>query len=265
IMTRYMLEQPGARVELEVANTSTIVRKLANFELDLGMIEGENLHPDLKMLYWKEDELVVFCAPDHELAGKPWLTDEDLLQAEWIVREPGSGTRQNFEWALHGILPQLNIKLELQHTEAIKRAVEAGLGVGCLSAITLGDAFRRGTLVPLPVPHRDFKRGLYFVRHRNKFISAGMRRWLELCRESQPDCERVVACVRHRDKFVGAGMRRGLDVGRERQRDVEAGVGRGRERGGGTPRETRGAQEPSEHRLTVLQGDAVPGVAIHGY
>lgn len=183
IMARYMLEQSGARVELEVANTSTIIRKLANFELDLGLIEGETRHPDLKMLHWRDDELVVFCAPDHELAGKPWLTDEDLLQAEWIVREQGSGTRQNFEWALHGLLPQLNIKLELQHTEAIKRAVEAGLGVGCLSAITLDDAFRRGSLVPLPVPHRDFQRGLYFVRHRNKFLSAGMQRWLELCQE----------------------------------------------------------------------------------
>src|SRR5690606_8474925 len=110
-------------------------------------------------------------------------------QAEWIVREPGSGTRQNFEWALHGILPQLNIKLELQHTEAIKRAVEAGLGVGCLSAITLGDAFRRGTLLPLPVPHRDFKRGVYCVRRRYWCIGAGGRRGLERCRESQPDFE----------------------------------------------------------------------------
>lgn len=183
IMVRYMLEQPGARVELEVANTATIVRKLANFELDIGLIEGEMRHPDLKMRYWRDDELVVFCAPDHELAGKPWLTDEDLVQVEWIVREQGSGTRQNFEWALHDLLPQLDIKLELQHTEAIKRAVEAGLGVGCLSAITLGEAFQRGSLVPLPVPQRDFRRGLYFVRHRSKFISVGMQRWLELCEE----------------------------------------------------------------------------------
>ena len=97
----------------------------------------------------------------------------------------GLGHPAEFRVALHGLLPQLNIKLELQHTEAIKRAVEAGLGVGCLSTITLGDAFRRGTLVLLPVPHRDFKRGLYFVRHRNKFISAGMRRWLELCKEDE--------------------------------------------------------------------------------
>ena len=184
IMARYMGEQAGARVELEVANTEAIVRKVANFELDLGLIEGESRHPDLEMIHWRDDELVVFCAPDHPLAGKPWLTDDDLLSVAWIVREPGSGTRQHFEWAMHGLLPELNIKLELQHTEAIKRAVEAGLGVGCLSEITLVDAFKRGRLVPLPVPHRDFHRRFYFALHRQKFRRAGVERWLTLCRES---------------------------------------------------------------------------------
>lgn len=158
IMARYMGEQAGARVELEVANTEAIVRKVANFELDLGLIEGESRHPDLEMIHWRDDELVVFCAPDHPLAGKPWLTDDDLLSAAWIVREPGSGTRQHFEWAMHGLLPELNIKLELQHTEAIKRAVEAGLGVGCLSEITLVDAFKRSRWLrrqPHPGKHAE--------------------------------------------------------------------------------------------------------------
>lgn len=184
IMARYMVEHPGARVELEVANTSQIVAKVSNYELDVGLIEGETRHPDLQVLPWRQDELVVFCAPDHPLAGRPWLTDEELLSAQWIVREQGSGTRQHFEWAMHGLLPQLDIALELQHTEAIKRAVEAGLGIGCLSAITLVEAFKRGSLVPLPVPQRDFERNFYFVLHRNKFRSAGIERWLEMCRQT---------------------------------------------------------------------------------
>ncbi|MFN3579018.1 MAG: LysR substrate-binding domain-containing protein [Pseudomonas sp.] len=184
IMARYMQEQPGARVSLEVANTASIVQKVLNFELDIGLIEGETQHADLEMLPWREDELVVFCAPDHPWAGRPWLTDEELLVAEWIVREQGSGTRQHFDWAMHGLLPQLHIKLELQHTEAIKRAVEAGLGVGCLSAITLVEAFKRGSLVPLAVPQRDFRRRFYFALQRNKFKTAGIDNWLRLCRES---------------------------------------------------------------------------------
>ena len=65
------------------------------------------------------------------------------------MREQGSGTRQSFERGMHGLLPDLNILLELEHTEAIKRAVEADLGIGCLSKVVLADAFKRGSLVPL--------------------------------------------------------------------------------------------------------------------
>lgn len=183
ILARFMREQPGARVSLEVANTETIARKVADFELDLGLIEGEIRQPDLESLPWREDELRVFCAPGHPLAQKKELDDHDLLEATWILREPGSGTRQTFDRAMHGLVPQLQILLELQHTEAIKRAVEAGLGIGCLSRVTLQDAFSRGSLVALDVPHRDFHRRFDLILHRQKYRSAGIERWLALCQE----------------------------------------------------------------------------------
>ena len=68
----------------------------------------------------------------------------DLLGAEWISREPDSGIRQAFDRAMVGILPQLRVMLELQHTEAIKRVVEQQLGIACLSRIALEDAFEAG-------------------------------------------------------------------------------------------------------------------------
>ena len=111
------------------------------------------------------------------------LSDSDLLTLHWIVREHGSGTRQAFERAMHGILTDLDITMELQHTEAIKRAVEARLGVGCLSRVCLVDAFKRGSLVPLAVPSRDFRREWFLITHREKFHSAGLREWIALCRE----------------------------------------------------------------------------------
>lgn len=184
IMARYMAEQPEARVQLEVANTASIARRVAGFELDLGLIEGELQNPDLDVVPWREDDLVVFCSPSHPLAGRRRLRDSDLLDATWILREPGSGTRQTFERAMHGVLPNLKVGLELQHTEAIKRAVEAGLGLGCLSRVALREAFERGSLVPLAVPGRDFSRRFYFILHRRKYRSAGIERWIELCRAS---------------------------------------------------------------------------------
>ena len=188
LMAEFMREQPGAQVTLEVANTAEIVDKIANFELDVALVEGEISHPDLEVSVWHEDELSVFCAPSHPFATKKKLSDSDLLGATWILRETGSGTRQSFDRAMHGLLPKLNIMLELQHTEAIKRAVEAGLGIGCISRVALREAFRRGSLIPLAVPKRNFKRNFYFVLHRHKFRSAGIQRWLSLCREHRsPD------------------------------------------------------------------------------
>lgn len=184
IMARFMAEHPQARVELQVANTATIAAQIHHFELDVGLIEGELNDSALEVTPWRDDELVVFCSPRHPLARKPSLTDQDLLAATWILRETGSGTRQTFDRALHGLLPHLHVLLELQHTEAIKRAVEADLGIGCLSKVALVDAFQRGTFVPLPVPHRDFRRHFYFILHRQKYRSAGIERWLELCRNS---------------------------------------------------------------------------------
>jgi DNA-binding transcriptional LysR family regulator len=181
IMSRYMKSNPGSRVELEVANTSTIMRKVLNFELDVGLVEGELQHVDLEVIPWKEDELVVFCAPEHPWAAKQQLTDADLVAADWIIRERGSGTRQGFDRAMFGLLADTHPLLELQHTEAIKRAVEAGMGVGCLSNIALQDAFRRGSLVHLPAPHRDWHRHFYMVLHKHKYRSAGIAEWLRLC------------------------------------------------------------------------------------
>jgi DNA-binding transcriptional LysR family regulator len=168
---------------LRVANTETIAERVAGFELDMGLIEGELQHPDLDIVHWRRDELVVFAAPNHPLSTSTALSDQDLLTLPWIVRETGSGTRQAFDRAMHGILTDLHIAMELQHTEAIKRAVEAGLGVGCLSQICLTDAFARGTLVPLAVPERDFRREWYLITHREKFHSSALQRWLALCLE----------------------------------------------------------------------------------
>jgi DNA-binding transcriptional LysR family regulator len=184
VMAKYMNTPTRPKVSLEVANTSTIARRVSDFELDIGLIEGELQSSELDVIPWRADRLDVFCSPNHTLARKEKLTDDDLRNATWVMREQGSGTRQSFERGMHGLLPDLNVLLELEHTEAIKRAVEANLGIGCLSHVVLSDAFRRGSLVPLKVPaHRTFDRQFYFILHKQKFRSAGIDRWMTLCRE----------------------------------------------------------------------------------
>ena len=185
IMAQYMKQHAGAQVQLHVANTASISEQVRNFELDIGLIEGELQDPELDVFPWLEDELVVFCSPTHPLAGRPSLSDKDLLDATWILRECGSGTRQTFDRAMSGLLSQLKPGLELEHTEAIKRAVEADLGISCLSRVALNDAFDRGSLIPLAVPQRNFHRHFYFILHRQKYRSAAIGNWMTLCEKEQ--------------------------------------------------------------------------------
>lgn len=178
----YLANYPEAQVQLDIANTPEVVAKVLNFEVDIGMIEGEVQHRELELIPWREDELSVFCAADHPLAQKQALTNKDIREAMWILREPDSGARHTFERALAGILPEINIYLELKHNEAIKNAVESGLGIGCLSRIVLEKNFANGDLVPLTLPRRDMRRTFYFALPKGRFNQDSVASWMANCR-----------------------------------------------------------------------------------
>jgi DNA-binding transcriptional LysR family regulator len=190
LVARFLQEHPESRIQLQVHNTSTIVLQIANHELDLGLIEGDCNHPDIEVEPWIADELVVFSAPNHPLAKQRKVSLEQLLQEDWILREKGSGTRATFDRAFHSHHSKLKIRLELEHTEAIKRAVESGLGIGCISRLALKDAFRRGSLVPISTPSLDLSRLFYFLWHKQKYQTAGIREFLDLCKRLTLGVER---------------------------------------------------------------------------
>lgn len=183
IAADFLRLHPSAQVKLSVHNSATIVQQLTHYELDLGLIEGSCRHPDLVVEPWVEDELVVFCAPAHPLAhGRP-VSMLELAGQDWILREQGSGTRETFDQALRHFNGNLKVRLELEHTEAIKRAVESGLGIGCISRLALREAFRRGSLAEVHTPDLDLRRQFQFVTHRRKYVTAGMREFVALCRK----------------------------------------------------------------------------------
>ena len=180
IMIDYFKAHPNARLDLHVANTAAITGGILNFQLDMGLVEGEINHPDLHINVWREDKLTLFAAPDHPLAQKPRLTEAELLHAKWILREKGSGTRQIFERDLGALVNRLDILLELSQTQAIKQAVKSGLGIGCLSEIVLQESFQTGSLVPLRFEAGLFSRKLYIVRHKQKHLGLALSSWLDM-------------------------------------------------------------------------------------
>lgn len=182
VVAEYLSQNPGSKVTLSVCNTLQVVERLLRFELDVGLIEGEASHADLIFEPWLDDELVVFCAPSHPLAASGVLRLDGISAQQWIVREPGSGTRALFDRAMRSAVADPNICLQLEHTEAIKRAVESGLGIGCLSRMALRDALRRGSLVEIETPELALHRKFQFVRQRHRYLGAAARTFIDACR-----------------------------------------------------------------------------------
>ncbi|MEO5862856.1 MAG: LysR substrate-binding domain-containing protein [Burkholderiales bacterium] len=183
LVGEFMVRHPGSRVALEVNNTTRIAERVKDFELDLGLIEGESYDSELEMTDWIADELAVFCAPDHPLVRRRKVNINHVLEEYWIVREPGSGTRQTLDRAMRLWHERWKIRLELEHTEAIMHAVQAGLGIGCVSRLALKESFRRGSLIELKLAELDLSRKFHFLLHRQKYRTPGIDAFLMLCRE----------------------------------------------------------------------------------
>lgn len=180
----FMQHHPGAQVTLDVANTRHVIQALEQFQIDVGFIEGFCHQPDIEVIPWCRDELVIFAAPSHPLASARNITADDLASADWILREPGSGTREIFDNAILGRISRLNLLMEFGHTEAIKRAVETGIGIGCASRRTLEDALAAGSVVVLPTPFLNLERELYLLIHRQKYRTQGLEAFLDHCRKA---------------------------------------------------------------------------------
>ncbi len=141
-----------AKALLQVGNSQQVEHAVGSGELDVGLIEGPPHAASLLSSPWKGDELVVVVGKGHPWGTRRRASARMLEEASWIMRETGSGTREVFEAAMAARRIGFNIAMELGHTEAIKKAVEAGLGVGCLSRMAVQRELEHGWLVEVATP-----------------------------------------------------------------------------------------------------------------
>ncbi|PJG60782.1 LysR substrate-binding domain-containing protein [Aeromonas cavernicola] len=177
-------QQLGLPPKVTITNTHLLCHALAQFELDLALIEGENHHPDLINEPWLEDEMLVVAQPGHRLANAAPFTLAHLGGERWVLREAQSGSREQFERQLQPTLPSWTLGLELNTLEAVMLAVEQGLGLTFISRLAVSDRLQAGRLVALPLTKR-YPRQLSLIWHRQKYHSATLRRFLAFCR-AQP-------------------------------------------------------------------------------
>jgi DNA-binding transcriptional LysR family regulator len=171
-LVAFRLAHPQIRIRLGIGNTAQVAAAVASGAAELGFVEGVVEDADFVSTPVARDQLIVVVGPEHPWVGGARLKPGDLMAGEWVLREPGSGTRSVFEDALRhvGVEPGgLRIQLELPSNEAVRAAVEAGLGATAISAAVAAPSIEAGLLhqVAFRLPEREF----HVLRHRQRYRS----------------------------------------------------------------------------------------------
>lgn len=171
LLARFCQQHPNINVILQVANRDAVLKQLADNSTDLAIMGQPPEGMDISAESFMDNPLVVIAAPGHPLARLKRVKFAQLAQETFLSREAGSGTRSAMErvFAKHHIQPR--ISMEMETNEAIKQAVQAGMGLGILSLHSIELELETRRLVMLNVEHFPLLRH-WFVAHRsNKRLS----------------------------------------------------------------------------------------------
>ncbi|WP_417269656.1 MULTISPECIES: LysR family transcriptional regulator [Alphaproteobacteria] len=168
---------PGIKITLGIGNTQAAVHEVLQGALDLALVEGAVNDTRLIKQQVGVDELCLVYAPN----GGKRFTNDTLQQAEWVLREPGSGTRSSADAALKELnlhFPKRDSGFVLPSNEAVMSAVEAGDGVTILSALVVERSLAIGILKEhkLGLPPRPF----YTLRHRDHHVSRATQAFINV-------------------------------------------------------------------------------------
>lgn len=173
LLGRFKKQEPDIKLTLTIKNTPSVLEDLANDLVDIAMVEGEVENSDVLVEKFADDELVFICHSEHPWSKQTKLQLNDLAGERMIWREPSSGTRRIVERSLeeYGVLDKIESYMEIGSTQAIKSAVEAGLGISILPKLTVLRELAAGHLHEIVIEGIQLQRSLWLVNKPKRFRS----------------------------------------------------------------------------------------------
>jgi len=173
---------PRVHINMLVYNTQYAERMVVDGAMDIGFVEGKVTNEDIVIRPWFKDELVVLAGPSDPLSHNKYFdVKTDLKHSKWIMREQGSGTAAIFLERMKNYIDDIHIVMEMGHPEAVKRAVESGVGIACLSSLTVCREVENGWLKSLNVDGIDMTRQLLIIYRKDKVMTDAMLEFLDFC------------------------------------------------------------------------------------
>ncbi len=169
IICSYMSSYPDVKITLKEGNTKEIANMIKEGSIDIGFVEGFISGPEIIREKISIDELLVVTA-DKNLCQA--MTIDKFADKRWVLREEGSGTREVFLDYIKEKVDELNIFLELGHTESIKTILMNRECLTCISKISVESELAEGKLFQVPVKNFECKRDFLMIYHKDKYKSA---------------------------------------------------------------------------------------------
>ncbi len=172
ILSQFTKEHPEISFELFAHNTENCIKKILNLDADLALVEGMSLQQNIDYQPWMTDTLTVFCHPKHPLAKQKNVSNKQLTNYPWLLREKASGTRQIVEQWLNPISPKIKQFTLINNSLAIKNYIKTNkLALSCLSQAIISDDLVSGSLVSLAINTSQLTRHFYIAQYKATTIS----------------------------------------------------------------------------------------------
>ncbi|RLL44897.1 LysR family transcriptional regulator [Oceanobacillus piezotolerans] len=164
-------KHPNINLSLQILNTAHILDMLENNVIDVAMVEGVVENKAFEIQKFADDELILICDKEHPWNERESIEIQEITKEHLIWRESTSGTRMIVEKALREFIQLDEIRgyMELGSTQAIKSAVEAGLGISILPRITVKKELEQGDLREVKVSNFQLNRDLWLVQKSERF------------------------------------------------------------------------------------------------
>jgi len=188
LLCEFQEQHPYVRVRLNVSDTQTVVDRVAERELELGIVGAGRRHRGVAFEPFFRDEVVLACPPDHRFAGKT-ISLDDLKGEKLIVMQEGAGVRQVIEDELRKAgmrLRDLNVRLELGLQESVRSAVLAGHGIAFISRLAIEADLDAGTIATARVRGLDPVREIFLARATGRSETRAARAFVAFAQERLP-------------------------------------------------------------------------------
>jgi len=177
---QFIKTYPQVKVQIEYSGADKVYEACLNNTIDFGIVALPLRRPNLAVIRFRDDKLVIVCNPEHKLARRRRASVEALAGEDFIAFERDIPTRKTIDHILKQRKVKVNYVMEFDNIETIKRSVEVGIGVSILPETAVATEVRNKQLVALDFTEGVFTRSIGVIHRKGKVFSAAAREFVKM-------------------------------------------------------------------------------------